>query len=173
MNYAQSQPSVSDITERSEFPGITHFAACLGWGVLTGTLVLAAGLLIDAGFDVDASEVFVGIFFIGAFVGFFTIAAMLVIGLPLTLVLRVLGMEQAVTYAAIGTLAGFLIIAVLFGIHEEDAEMLWFPLSGALAGCACAFRWGRWREQIASQSEASAPPAPAPKHDNPIHDLIF
>ena len=169
------QDEISEIPEITEYEpgqGGVHFIAALGWGSLAGTggLMVAIALLELPG--ANLADLFGGMIFVSIFVAMFSLAGMVVIGLPVTLLLRAVGEERQVLYAVLGAVAGFAVLAVMmefprYGITEE----LILPGSGALAGFASAWRWGRWREQVATarQQERNAPPE---KRDNPIHDLI-
>ncbi len=172
MTQTPPQVDISEISENSEYAAITNLCAAIGWGASTGTLALLSVLLIEAGADIRAEDVVGGLIFVGAFVAIFTLAGMIAIGLPLTFVLRFVGREHEAIYAASGAIAGFLIIAVLFGGPSSGPEMLWFPLVGAMAGCACAWRWGKWRQRIARIAQDPDKSTEPVRRANPIHDLL-
>ena len=110
---------------------------------------------------------------VAIFVAAFSLAGMVLIGLPLTFLLRTIEQETAATYAALGAIAGFLVLAVTFELpRHADLELLWFPAIGAFAGWAAARRWGRWREAVARMRHLQPEEHSAPKRSNPIHDLI-
>ena len=169
--YDHPRNDVSPISEIPVINGVGHFAAALGWGVLAGTAALGFWLLIFADFDIDLGEIVGVLLFLSIFVGAFTLAGMVVIGLPTTFILRTVGQENASLYAALGAIAGFLVLAVLFD-SPANPEWIYLPASGALAGFACAWRWGRWRERVARTRQETAKRRTSKKRDNPIHCLI-
>lgn len=163
----------SGITEETEMAGLDHFLAALSWGILAGTAALMVPMLIASGFDVDLTGIAGALVFVALFVGIFTLASLVVIGLPLTLILSALERESAAVYATAGALAGFTVLAVVFEIHRVgDPGMLWLPAIGAFAGSVCALRWGRWREAVARRRAGDRQETPPVRRSNPIHDLI-
>lgn len=165
---AESRESISQVSETPVIDGMYHFAAAIGWGTLTGTAALGLGFMVFAEVGVGLAEIFGGLLFLFAFVGPFTLAGFIVIGLPTTLMLCAIGREYASLYAGVGAIAGFLV----FGIPPDIESLHLFPISGALAGLACAWRWGKWREQVARARQQAPKRQAAEKRNNPIHDLI-
>lgn len=166
---------ISEISEMAEYEsgqGGVHFAAALGWGSLAGTGGLMAAIVLLELPGVNLVSLFGGMIFVSVFVAIFNLAGMVVIGLPVTYLLRAIGEEHQVLYGLLGAVAGFAILAVMmefprYGITEE----LILPGSGALAGFASGWRWGGWREQVATARQQRFNALPE-KRDNPIHDLI-
>lgn len=170
MNADEPYARVSEISEMPVTFAVGHFLASLCWGTLAGTGSLIAVLLVASGLDFDfynLGETIVILWLVSLVVGVFTLAGLVIIGLPLTLGLRKIEQETAATYASVGAIAGFLIMAIMFQAHK-DALAFGFALIGAFAGGACAFRWGTWREARAAQRLSEAP---AERRSNPIHDL--
>ncbi|MXO61138.1 hypothetical protein GRI89_16465 [Altererythrobacter salegens] len=98
-----------------------------------------------------------------------TFAAALVIGLPLTAILRRWDCETAVNYGVLGALFGFLIPVMTFGIASDWLGLaLTLAVPGTLAGAITATTWGYWREGLRWASDPEPPDQPA----KPIHDLI-
>lgn len=168
--------SLSEIPERAE-TGATlvasNFLAAVGLGGLTATAVMALVMLASLRPPYSAENLFAALFFVGVFAQIFTLIGMLVIGLPVTLVLRLIDAEHRAIYAAIGGIAGFAVLTALSGIEPNDlADGLPFLTIGAAAGFVSALRWGSWRSTLA---EARRCPSGGPvrrKRDNPIHDLV-
>jgi len=171
MSDAKLRDGVSEITEIPEQANLGHFLAPLVWGTIAGTVTMLIGLGWEAGFDIDLADVGAAVLFVGVFVFLFTFTGFIAIGLPFTLLLRTIGKETVGVYAAIGAIGGFLLIAVIFETHRMGGwDGLWFPVVGALAGIACAYRWGRWRESVARRRKV-AEETIAQRRSNPIHDL--
>lgn len=169
MNEDEPLDEVSDISEMPVTFAAGHFLAALCWGTLSGMGVIIAALIIGSGFDFDLDDISyaIGILgVVGLFVAGFTFAGLVIIGLPLTLVLRRMQMESAALYASIGAITGFLILVTIFAPHDDPLELA-FSLIGAVAGGASAYRWGRWRDAIAEHRESKTPN----RRTNPIHDL--
>ena len=126
---------VSVISEGSVFVGWTRFVDALFCGTAVGTAALCLSLLLLSDLGALPSDLIEGILFIGFIVGLFTLAGMVVIGLPVTLVLRLLGHERRGVYVTLGGAIGFLVIFIMFEIPRlfHPAAIL-FPISGALAG---------------------------------------
>lgn len=173
-----SEIAVFDVTQASR-----NFLAAVGWGGLAGTLAVSIPLLIAGLLRNEGAEILLGVFMIGMLAMLFTLVGMLLIGLPVTVLLRAIGAEHHIAYAVIGATSGFIAMAALFEAHRMHApEMLLFPGAGAVAGFAAAWRWGRWRDALlvfrmrkAAENELIAGPATAcdtAKPSNPIHDLI-
>ncbi|MBX7528448.1 hypothetical protein [Qipengyuania vesicularis] len=148
----QPQDGVSVISEISVYqgsPGVLHFAAALGWGTLAGTLSLTVAIILIT-LPSTAPGLLSGIVFLGVIVGLFTLAGMVVIGLPATFILSVVEEEHQFLYAAIGAFSGFAAMMILFGRSSSPGfEELLFAGPGGLAGGASAWRWGGWREALA------------------------
>ena len=171
--YVDPQDRVSEITEFTEWSRSYHFFASLGWSVLAGTAGMMLVLLISARSSLDAGAILGGLVWVAIFVAAFSLAGMVLIGLPLTFLLRTIEQETAATYAALGAIAGFLVLAVTFELpRHAGLELLWFTATGAFAGWAAARRWGRWREAVARMRHLQPEEHSAPKRSNPIHDLI-
>ena len=173
MNEDEPLDRVSEISEMPVTFAIGHFLASLCWGTLAGSGALLGTLIIASGFDFDMDNISnsLGILWVvGVIVGIFTLAGLVIIGLPLTLGLRQLKKESAMLYTGIGATAGFLIIAVMFEANTKP-EALAFALIGAVAGGACAYRWGRWREELAAQQISAPIEELCDRRTNPIHEL--
>ncbi|MEP0189115.1 MAG: hypothetical protein ABJP70_04460 [Erythrobacter sp.] len=166
---------ISVISETSVSTGLVRFVDAFFCGTAVGTAALCLSLLLlsDLGaLPSDLSDLIEGILLIGFIVGLFTLAGMVVIGLPVTLMLRLLGHERWEVYATLGGGSGMLVLALLMGaptVLMPGAFLL--PISGALAGLASALRWGTWRERAARERERERLDHPSDKRDNPIHDL--
>ena len=164
---------ISQIPEITERLGIWHFGASSLWGVATGTAAMILGFSIINGPELQLADIGGAMMFFAFFVSLFVLAAMLAVGLPLTFVLRLLGLENAALYAACGAAVGFIMLAVLFELPQSmSPESFLGPVSGALSGFATALRWGRWREQATLQLDQRADENASAKRTNPIHDLI-
>ncbi len=80
-----------------------------------------------------------------------TLVGMLVVGLPLTFLLRKLRQERLAYYVIAGVVFGFTFpIALvgplaLFGRITEWGLLIYFAISGTLAGAVSAYSWGLWR----------------------------
>ena len=160
----------------SEFPvysGHRLFVAfwySVGVGTLAGGGVpaiifipLALSAMAEGGGLAELFIPFVPLVFTGSIV----LPAAIVIGLPLTAILKSQGKECPRIYALCGLLAGAVIpfaIGLAFGSWEAGA---FFAIFGMLAGFATALSWGRWR---ASLRPVEPPPA---THKNPFHDMIY
>ncbi|WP_394730552.1 hypothetical protein [Altererythrobacter sp. GH1-8] len=172
----EPQERVSEITEISDrrgLSGLGNFIAAWIWGTLAGTASLVAGFAFMEGGVTSMMDLVGGIVAFGIFVGIYAAAGMVLIGLPITALLRAIEMEAAWLYSGFGAFAGLLILWVLFGNSSTDvSEILLFVLPGMLAGLASAYRWGRWREGIAKARQTERENLEAQKRTNPIHDLI-
>lgn len=172
----QPHEAISDLSEISDARTSTEGAYFLGsilWGTLTGTLALMAlGLSSDPS-GIDPVEAIGLAAFLAIFVAGFTLAGMLVIGLPITFLLRALEWEKAWLYATLGAIAGFLFLAIMFERPlSTDLTAMIAPASGGLAGFATALSWGVWREKRAALRHREHFGSAPEKRDNPIHDLI-
>ena len=155
--------SISEFTEISDAalqPVGLHFAASIGWGALAGTLSLGIPLIVSAYF----SELVPGGLLLAVFVfvsaAMVTLAGALVIGLPVTALLKALRAEWAFLYAGVGAVAGLACTAPLDVGSPFALESLAFVGSFGAAGCATGYRWGRWREALALYRERLAEAAP-------------
>lgn len=164
----------TEITDRSDLIGIGAFFSATGWGTLIGTITLISGFFLTAAGELDAGELIGAVLLVGLIVGAFTLAGMVLIGLPITVVLRAIWWEPAWLYAALGTIAGFLIIATLLGLQSAaKPEFLTLAVSGALAGFAAGLRWGLWRENRSATRWQASSARKSRKRNNPIHDLVY
>lgn len=165
----ETQIGISQNTEITEDFALGHFLAAVCWGSFAGTGAMMAVLLISSGADFDLEGVGAALIFIGFFVTAITLFAMLFIGLPLTLILKVAERESAAIYASVGAIMGYLTLALMSGLPSQNSpEAFLLPLLGAFAGWSCALRWGRWREDHASRRQKRT----SDRRTNPIHDLI-
>ena len=153
----QPEEGVSGISEIAVYQGISgglHFAAALGWGTLAGTLGLMAAILMLEFPNVRIFEILGGGIFVSIFVGLFTLAGLVVIGLPVTLILLIAEAEHQVLYAFLGVISGFAALLLLVGQGTgAGIEEFLFASAGGLAGFASAWRWGGWREEKAAARE--------------------
>ena len=167
---------ISEFPEISEYGGRgggVHFVAALGWGTLAGMIGLAAMLAHLEWPGVNLPELVFGLFLYVALVAVFNFAGMVLIGLPTTFVLRALKLEHATLYAILGAISGFLALAFLFDVlWMDDLTRLALPGSGALAGFASAWRWGRWRNRASTEARAALHSEPHERPANPVHDMI-
>ena len=170
------QEPISEISEIPDLlgePPSIHFGAAVLWGALTGTVAMVVPLALSSP-ENAVENLTVGLYFVLIFAGLFTLAGMLVIGLPVTALLRAARAEHRYLYAGIGFVAGFGILGAMLGLPSQyEPEALVFLLAGGLAGFAAALRWGRWREALARYRQRLADEEAQPgKRSNPIHDLI-
>jgi len=168
----RSRSPISQNTEITEALALDQFLAAVCWGTLAGTGAMMTMMLISSpGFDFAA----IGgvLVFTSLFVSIITLLAMLLIGLPLTLLLRAVDRESAAIYASAGGIVGYLILALMAWLPSPNQpEAVLFPLFGSFAGGACALRWGKWREKRAIERDQETNPAASHRRDNPIHELI-
>ncbi|MCB2089199.1 MAG: hypothetical protein KDD98_10300 [Sphingomonadaceae bacterium] len=162
---ADPRDGISGFTEYSKIRVMDMLAqlwSAVGWGTLAGAIMLTVFIVISAW--PDSAELILTAFIVAfLIVGLFNIAGMLLIGLPLTALLKALRFEKAGLYAAFGALAGFAIIAITFEAYRLlSLESLLLTCSGAVAGAACAWRWGRWRESWYRNADADAQTGPHP-----------
>ncbi len=172
MIMAQSHDRVSENTEMSvisDSDWLSHFVCTVSWGTVVGTMALISQALPSLANHFDLAALLGALLFFGFVVSIFTCGGMLLIGLPITLVLRAFGHEHAWLYAALGTIAGFLVLAVLGSGSSADSSI---TVSGAIAGFAAALRWGLWRERRAAIRRQKRASRTSDKRNNPIHDLI-
>lgn len=95
-----------------------------------------------------------------------TLAAMVLVGLPLTAALQRTGRECWRTYTLLGLLFGALIpFAYILAIDGAWEPAAFFAVPGMLAGTAAGYSWGRWRRACTERSRTD--------RENPIHDLLF
>lgn len=166
----------SEISEIPDFvrePRYFHFIASVGWGMSAATLAVIVPLALSNP-ENAAANIGAGILFVGIAAGLLTLAGMLVIGLPVSALLRAAKAEHRFLYAAIGAIAGVAATVMLFRMPLRfDEEFFWFSSIGGFAGFATALRWGRWREALARYRQRPTEAAPQrAKRSNPIHDLI-
>ena len=171
-----SHKLISEISEIPDFlgePPAIHFGAAVLWGALTGAVAMVVPLAFSNPANA-AAALTAGLYFVIIFAGLFTLAGMLVIGLPVTALLRAARAEHRYLYAGIGFVAGFSIFGVVVGLPSRyELEALVFLFAGGLAGFASALRWGRWREALARYRQQLVDQEMQPeKRSNPIHDLI-
>jgi hypothetical protein len=167
-----SRKDISPNTEITEGFGLHHFLAAVSWGSIAGTGAMMA-MMIVSGLGFDLAAIGTALVFTGFFAGIITLLAMLVIGLPLTLILGAIDRESAVLYASFGSLVGYLVLGLMIGLPSKgQAEALLFPLLGAFAGWACALRWGKWREKCADRRLPAPKSTSSSRRNNPVHDLI-
>ena len=164
---------ISEIPDLLGEPPAIHFGAAVLWGALTGAIAMVVPLAV-ANPENAAATLSAGLYFATIGAGLFTLAGMLVIGLPVTALLKAARAEQRHLYAGIGFIAGFGILAGLLGVSwRYEPESVIFLVAGGLAGFAAALRWGRWREALARYRQQLADEEAQPdKRSNPIHDLI-
>lgn len=172
----EPQEPISEISEIPDLlaePPAIHFGAAVVWGALTGALAMVVPLAFSNPANA-AAALTAGLYFVIIFAGLFTLAGMLVIGLPVTALLRAARAEHRYLYAGIGFVAGFGILGAVVGLPwRYELEALVFLFAGGLAGFAAALRWGRWREALARYRQQLADQEAQPdKRSNPIHDLI-
>lgn len=168
---ADPHKAVSEITEitvAEDLGGGWHFLASVGWGTLAGTFSFVGFAAIEQeGLPIDI--LFGGFLIFAFFVSLFIIAAMFLIGLPVTALLKSIGAEEVWLYTTIGATSGFATLAIMFEVWRAP-DLLLLPFTAALAGAATGFRWGSWRERRAKEIQAAAQ-APEPP-ENPFHDMI-
>lgn len=130
--------------------GIVRFLLAVLLGTLAGVIVLFGWIALVEG-DISWEDVPAGLLFLTTFTALFTGAGMVVIGLPVTVLLAWRRWEQAWVYALLGTLAGFIATALAIGLDKLNlGDGLVMPITGAIAGLAASYSWGRWRERSAS-----------------------
>ena len=149
----------TEITDYNRGAFARHFSAAWGWGTMSGTGVMLLIFLVFAGTRDGAigllAAVVTGWIFIGLFAGAVTLAGLIVIGLPVTFLLKLLRLENQPLYALLGTMAGAASLAAWVGFDAlDDATALYFITPGACAAFAAAWRWGRWREAVQARDLA-------------------
>lgn len=101
-----------------------------------------------------------------------TLAGMVLIGLPATLILAEYPPETAGTYGNIGMTAGMLAPSIVFLVFSDGdfaialTGGMFFGPFGLFAGLGAGLSWGGWRETLVTEE-------PDPTPANPIHDLLF
>jgi len=70
--------------------------------------------------------------------GAFVLPASIILGLPITWMLRVGKAESDLAYSVVGILSGFILPIAVFG-----AGAIWGSFCGAIGGCVAALTW--WR----------------------------
>lgn len=141
------------------------FARAVGWGAVAGgapvllfTLPAAILSVVDA-----SNEGLAGLLYIATLplllAGAGTLAGALLLGLPLTALLRRKGRETSTTYGLLGAALGFVLPALAaFAAIGPDigGAFLLFAIPGLIAGLTAATVWGNWREQVALVAAAAA-----------------
>lgn len=179
---ADPREEISEITEiddRIFTAAIRAFLRAVKWGAIAGggiwllmTVPIGVGMALDGEAGPGLGVALMPL----AIAGAGSLAGMLLIGLPLTALLRELRNERCATYALVGMIAGFiapsLVVALLENFNPFESSFgLFLGIFGAISGGVAGHVWGSWREQLQPQPEpASAEPTPSP---NPIHDLLF
>lgn len=136
------------------------FVRAWGWGTLAGSgpflLVTVPGALsfasaVPAGDPGTAINLAVFPLLLG---GAITLAGMVLIGLPLTAILRYVRGDRKFTYQMVGGLSGFLlpIIFLELSTFGGGAYTLVPAIPGALAGFVAGSIWGGWRESVANKA---------------------
>jgi hypothetical protein len=140
--------------------GINNFARAVWWGAVVGGGPFML-FTVPFGISLAFSEDLAGGLYLAnlplMIAGVGTLIGLLLIGLPLTAVLRWAGKgEPASTYSLAGLGAGFLIPYLIFAAATDwgsDAMLggLFLSFPGALAGTTAATIWGNWRERVAAE----------------------
>ncbi len=158
------------------YPAISAFFRAVFWGAVWGggfllpfSVAGGIGVALDGEILDGLGLALIPLFLAGAG----TLAGMLVIGLPLTALLRHLRREREGTYGLIGTILGLLLPSLVIIFAHPDSRNLAGLAVGLPLGLFCMFAgmatghtWGGWRERCAIAKRETRP---AP---NPIHDLI-
>ncbi|APE27720.1 hypothetical protein [Aurantiacibacter gangjinensis] len=146
--------------------GLLQFLLAAFVAVIAGVVAISFNVVAFHG-GFGPNDIPEGLLMIATFVAIFTLAGMVAIGLPVTVVLKLIDHEHAWLYALLGALAGFLATAVAIGpANLTRWDDFTLPAIGALCGLTAGAVWGRWRER-------GAKVAPAAKPANPVHDLLF
>ena len=150
---------VTEITDHNLDASGRHFGAAWGWGTVSGTGAMMTTSLVFASTGDGAigplAGIVAGSLFVGLFTGAITLAGMIVIGLPVTFLLKLLRLENQPLYALLGTMAGAASLAAWVGFDAlADTAVLFFITPGACAGFAAAWRWGQWREAVQARDLA-------------------
>lgn len=132
------------------------------------TVPIGFGLLIDgeiwAGFALALLPL--------AIAGAGTLIGMLLVGLPLTALLKRDRSESVQTYSTVGAASGLLLPTILAGILDDFSisamgSGFLLGLFGMMAGGVAGSVWGNWRASLQPVAEeAEAEP------QNPFHDMI-
>ena len=177
---ADPQAQISDFTEMTdEELGllIGSFFRAIGWGAVAGSgfflvFTVPASVIALAG-EGDPRVLLFGL--LPLLIGLAgSLSGMIVIGLPLTALLRHMQRERAAIYTATGTLGGFAIPLLCVGWFEGEFNSgilgtgLFLGLFGAIAGGVTAKIWGRYRESL-----AHIPAEPEEPTANPYHEMIY
>ncbi len=172
----EPQEQISQFTEISDQQVVGwgwYLTEAVFWGSLAGTVSQIVLLI-----PVFGVELIVLLLLLGLPLGFFvaatlTLLGMVFVGLPITAILQALNLERTWLYSALGAIAGFVTLVLLFELPISiDLGSLTLAGSGGLAGLACAYRWGRWRERVAKSRQAERENRAAQRRTNPIHELI-
>lgn len=148
--------------------GVRTFARAVWWGAVVGGgpfMLFTVPTTLFSINELPMSEALPVLYFalfplLLAAIG--TVVGMLLVGLPLTAMLRGAEAESAYTYSLAGMGAGFVIPYVIFAIAtgwsiEIALGGLFFAIPGLLAGTTAATIWGNWRERVtADMADASA-----------------
>ena len=135
-------------------------APAIVWGgMATGACFTVAGLWLAASggwWELVPVALIAGL--IAWFVGIGIAAlGMLVIGLPVSFILRRAECEDALVYGLAGALSGCL-LPCLPGLVMEgtiNEEALFFAFLGLVTGATTGFVWGRWCAQLADEADAA------------------
>lgn len=134
---------------------LTGFAKAVGWGtawaaspVLLMTIPIGLLVLVDAKNLQDVATALYLTFLPFAVALPIVFIAMLLIGLPVTLLLSRLGKERADTYLTIGLCAGACLIFIPLLIGGDFVGGGWLVVPGALGGAAAGVNWGTAREKL-------------------------
>ncbi len=180
---ADPRDSISEFTEMTDEEMsqlIGSLFRAIGWGAFAGggfflILTIPAAMLGIVNTGKPAALLFAIFPLAVALAG--TAIGMIVIGLPLTALLRHFRREQAPTYARVGMVAGgllpFTILSLAKGTDSAALALsLFFGLFGTIAGGVTGNIWGEFRESryaFDTPPEDDEPYAPT----NPFHDMIY
>lgn len=140
-------------------------AAALGGFAATGALIAIEGVIHFTLASLDALPTVLIVWAITWLVAtVITLLAAVVIGLPLTAMLRRFDCENRRNYAFFGSLFGFLIplVADYLVSDKFNSDNLGYVIAGTLAGTTAGFVWGNWREQVALEQVATEAKPPRP-----------
>ncbi|MFB0612875.1 hypothetical protein [Aurantiacibacter poecillastricola] len=172
---------VSEITEIADIAPLNSIAAfCKAWlwGTFAGGgLFLVLTVPLGIAFAIDGL-LLTGLLFAAYPIlisGAVTLAAMLVIGLPLTAALHRAARETVATYEKAGAVFGFLLPVLALPVFDaEPGFSLFFAIFGLFAGLFAAHRWGRWRVSLRrEQVRKREAERPIEQPANPYHDMIY
>ena len=85
------------------------------------------------------------------------LGAALLIGLPLTAILRQSGRELQRHYAIAGLITGVLVPSLILLAFDGGGyePMLFFAVPGMIAGTVTGLVWGEWREALATEATSA------------------